>query len=76
VEVPVEVPVEVKPSSSEPKIRKDAVFTVNVDLPNKSFSFVLVKGSVYSHTTADKMNPTDVKRLIADGLKPLLGGMT
>lgn len=57
------------------KPKKHAVFTVNVSLPTGDFSFALTKTNVFSHISPSRLTASEIKRHMADGLKPLLGGL-
>ena len=63
------------PEVSKEKPKKHAVFTVNVSLPNGEFSFTITKTNVFSHISQGRLTPSEIRRYMIEGLKPLLGGL-
>ena len=57
------------------KPRKNGVFTISVDMPHAQFTFSLVKESILSHAPKNRLTESEIRRHIAQGLKPLLGGI-
>lgn len=51
----------------------DAVISVTVNLPDKSYYFQLTKQAVYSNAIPTKLTQVGFMNGIRDGLKPLLG---
>jgi len=57
------------------KPRKNGIFTISVDMPHAQFTFSLVKESILSHAPKNRLTESEIRRHIAQGLKPLLGGI-
>ena len=57
------------------KQRKNAIFTVSVDMPHAQFTFNLVKESILSHAPKNRLTESEIRKHIIQGLKPLLGGI-
>ena len=54
---------------------KDGYIDVTVTLPSGSFSFRLVKRDILQNVSRARLNLPEIKKLISDGLTPLMGRM-
>ena len=63
------------PQVRKEKPKKNAVFTISVDMPHAQFTFSLVKTNILSHAPAGRLSESEIRRHIIQGLKPLLGGI-
>ena len=53
----------------------DGYIDVTVTLPSGSFSFRLVKKNILQNVPLARLNLPEIKKLIGDGLTPLMGRM-
>lgn len=69
-----EAAVPVVPSEKAPS--RNCIIRVTVELPDGEFSFMLVKSAVYQNVNRGRMNASELKRGIQNGLRPLMGELT
>lgn len=65
----------IQPEPQKQKAGPDAVVTVSVALPDKTYTFTLTKQAVYANAVPAKLTQIGFVNAIRDGLKPLLGEM-
>jgi hypothetical protein len=71
-----EVPLVVNsPKVLKEKPQKNGIFTISVDMPHTQFTFSLVKQSILSHASSNRLTEDEIRKHIIQGLKPLLGGL-
>lgn len=73
VVVPDSLPVLLQAPKEKPK--HAAVIHVMVVLPDREFTFSLTKPHIYQNITANRLNKSEVKKCLEDGLRPLLGSL-
>lgn len=61
------------PQVLKEKPKRNAVFTISVDMPQEQFTFSLVKTNILSHAPRNRLTQGEIRRHIIQGLKPLLG---
>lgn|ERR1700704_4156901 len=65
----------VAPKVFKEKPQKNGIFTISVDMPHTQFTFTLVKQSILSHASSNRLTQDEIRKHIIQGLKPLLGGL-
>jgi hypothetical protein len=70
-----EMELQVAPKVFKEKPQKNGIFTISVDMPHTQFTFTLVKQSILSHASSNRLTEDEIRKHIIQGLKPLLGGL-